>query len=880
MRTSCAAGEEAIMRSPNSVPHKPRYTALCLVLSLLLAVSGVPADAIAEAIDEAAGPQPQELASPEEAPDTTDAVDVQVVSAEVSSEEALPADETSEANTTPISDDALVTDDAAAEEESPGQSQGGVEELVPEEEPEEAIEEGDDAVEDADAIEATDAVEATEEAASNDEDERDAAKSDAAVEADVTPHKFGARGTDDPVAPLTIHDQNEEPDLSAQAALPASYSSVSKGYVTPVRDQNPFGTCWAFSTMAAIESSMLRTGITLGKTKNNLDLSERHLAYFAYNTVADPLGGTTGDSTYCIGDEQYDYLDEGGYSTIAMLTLASWEGVAAESTAPYSALVNDSYGYKTPSFDRLSEVKLANSLARKDFVHVSRSYYVPMSDRADVKRAIQNYGAVQTSYCHSDAFYNYSKGAYYCPYTFNTNHAITIVGWNDNYSKSNFSTKPSSNGAWLVKNSWGTDWGNDGYFWISYADQSLDYNAVAYTVERTSKHQHVYQYDGSASNWSGYLPSGGKIANVFTAKANATGEQLEAVSFVLWDTNVNYSIQIYKNPGLSNPASGTKLLSSPLTGKTTYQGLYKVDLSTPAKLASGNRYSVVITLSKSNGDWISYAVDRTDSVAGFVNKASAKQSYYYAYGSWTDDGVATGANNRIKAYTSDAVVSTTKKTNPMQVSTTAKTVSQTTLISKAVTVAPISVTKAQGTVTYAKSSGSGHLSVNKSTGKVTVKKGTGTGTYSAKVKVKAAGNATYKALTKTVTVKITVKATATKANEKEPNDWYDEANTIKLGVATYGKTDFPDDDFYVLNVSATANYKVTITNDEAENGNLYVWTYDADHDNYGKDFSLDGSIKGRSASQTIKLKKGKNYFWVWGNSSFDQHAYHIKVTKA
>ena len=100
-----------------------------------------------------------------------------------------------------------------------------------------------------------------------------------------------------------------------------------------------------------------------------------------------------------------------------------------------------------------------------------------------------------------------------------------------------------------------------------------------------------------------------------------------------------------------------------------------------------------------------------------------------------------------------------KAANPAKVTVAQKAVKLADVKKKAQAASPISVAKAQGAVTYAKvaSGSSSYLSVNKTTGKVTVKKGTKKGTYTIKVKVSVAGNANYKALTKTVTAKVQVK---------------------------------------------------------------------------------------------------------------------------
>ena len=193
---------------------------------------------------------------------------------------------------------------------------------------------------------------------------------------------------------------------------------------------------------------------------------------------------------------------------------------------------------------------------------------------------------------------------------------------------------PGKNGAWLAKNSYGTGFGDNGYFWISYEEASLNLDeskAYALHLSPTDDFQHIYQYDGTGADCSGTVKSGGSIANVFEAAGNGNGaEAVSGVSFVLNDVNVNYSIQVYtelRNP--ADPTSGNAALASPVTGKTTYMGYYTVNLPKPARVEEGSKFSVVVTLSHENGNDVSYAVDATynDSWARFVNAVKASQSF-------------------------------------------------------------------------------------------------------------------------------------------------------------------------------------------------------------------------------------------------------------
>lgn len=115
------------------------------------------------------------------------------------------------------------------------------------------------------------------------------------------------------VAPrLDVTESNE--GLCQAAAIPAKYDSRDYGYVTPVRNQGKWGTCWAFAAIAAMESTALSHGVA--DNKNTLDMSEYNVAYMAFDdrTFADPLGGTDGDNTYT--DDMTEALSRGGNQTM------------------------------------------------------------------------------------------------------------------------------------------------------------------------------------------------------------------------------------------------------------------------------------------------------------------------------------------------------------------------------------------------------------------------------------------------------------------------------------------------------------------------------------------------------------------------------------
>ena len=179
---------------------------------------------------------------------------------------------------------------------------------------------------------------------------------------------------------------------------------------------------------------------------------------------------------------------------------------------------------------------------------LTNCYRVPLKEQATVKQLIMEYGSGTINFNASGLFYNYENSTFYCydEDINGVNHEVALVGWDDNYPKENCTVDgytPSKNGAWLVKNSWGTEIGNDGYFWISYEDKSINqYPSNFYALDTTEKYNNNYQYDdlsnetvlSNSPNELG-IKSDGYMANVFTAKND--NEVLKAVSFVTSNPN-------------------------------------------------------------------------------------------------------------------------------------------------------------------------------------------------------------------------------------------------------------------------------------------------------------------------------------------------------
>ena len=428
-------------------------------------------------------------------------------------------------------------------------------------------------------------------------------------------------------------------DSVASVSLETSYDARELGILNEVRNQNPWGTCWAFSTLGVMESALIKEGEV---AKGDIDLSERHLAYFVSHTGYDKLGNASGD-TITSSPTTY-YLDKGGNFYYAAMKLMNWHGGAAESEYPYITATD------VPD--------LAAETAQDDIAHIENCFWISTAGNNNsaetiqaVKTMIQQYGCVVWSYYHNNSYLNYNTSAYYNNVNTSTNHAIMVVGWDDNYSKENFVTQPTNDGAWIVRNSWGSSWGDEGYFYISYEDTSLGSGngAAVITANLANDYDNNYFYGNTAAyEWKGYYE---KAAQVYQIKGtSAEKEQVRAISVMFGGINTEYSIQLYKNPQLTdgvvtNPESGEAMLTTPVTGTTSYAGLYTIEIPEKVELSANDYVAVVITFPK--GDGLVYVDTSESSSSGSivweqVHKSAPGHSFYdYGYGTFTD--ASTGA---------------------------------------------------------------------------------------------------------------------------------------------------------------------------------------------------------------------------------------------
>ncbi len=445
----------------------------------------------------------------------------------------------------------------------------------------------------------------------------------------------------------------EEVSPQSTTTLPTAYNSDynAVNYVTPAKSQGSFGMCWAFATIACAEADAIKNH----SAPADLDLSEWHLAYFAYQ--GERAG--TGDSV--TPAEGVNYYEVGGYDYLSACVLSAWVGLADEQVAPYETLENDITA-------TIPEDKMDDS-----------SYYVKNVLMYDVKTqpdivkdAIMEYGAVAISYNASTSYLSSSYAQYCSDTSVVANHEVVIVGWDDDYSRYNFNfmNRPSSDGAWLVKNSWGAEWGLNGYFWLSYEDVTLQGGTV-YDVVPATEYDFNYQHDGGVAQ--SYLENEtycSPVANVFTAKGS---EVIKAVGVTTVDgtdsgkfddDGIPYNLKIYLNPtSLPNGSAGFEFtnLVHEQSGVLLAEGFSTLDLTTPVYLQEGDIFVAVIDTDAfiaCDMETEVKAYDGTGNLITLVYSSAtfeAGQSYYTnSSGVWRDSGAKATYpfNIRVKVFTS------------------------------------------------------------------------------------------------------------------------------------------------------------------------------------------------------------------------------------
>lgn len=336
-------------------------------------------------------------------------------------------------------------------------------------------------------------------------------------------------------------------DTDTSALVPAYFDLREKGRVSQIRNQGTYGTCWAFAATSALESSLLPEEKYLFSV-DNMSMSNSFHA------------------------NQYD----GGEYTMGMAYLAAWQGPVLEKDDPYGDGVSD---------DTLKAVK-----------HVQEMQIIDGKDYEGIKEAVFKYGGVESSLYStirssqdSSVYYNRENSAYCYIGTEKPNHDVVIIGWDDNYPSSNFNTQLEGDGAFICQNSWGSDFGEDGIFYVSYYDTNIGTHNVVYTrVDDTDNYDNIYQSD--LCGWVGKMGYDSEQiygANVFKAKGN---EKLSAAAFYATGANTEYELYVVHDFKNEKSFANREKLASGVVKKAGY---YTIDFD-EQQLKAGEKYAIVL----------------------------------------------------------------------------------------------------------------------------------------------------------------------------------------------------------------------------------------------------------------------------------------------
>ena len=376
-----------------------------------------------------------------------------------------------------------------------------------------------------------------------------------------------------------------------------SFDLRKKKTVTPVRDQMACGSCWAFGSYGSLESFLM-------PQSPQPDFSEKHLVW---NHGFDPGP--------C----------DGGLELMTLAYLARWAGPVKESDCPYD------YSPKWTNCGVSKPVQY----------HVQNAEYFGFEmDKIKEFLTDSEGGAISSSFYWNNNFYNAANAAYYYDGSLGqgVNHTVAIIGWDDNYPNTNFKNTPPENGAFLVKNSWGTAWGNDGYFWVSYSDALFGtQNWAFHNAESTTDYVRLYEYDplGWENTWgcSNGNPTWG--ANIFTAGAN---EKLKAIGFYTAHPNQTVRYAVYVNVATDDPRSGARKVNKLITFPNV--GYHTVKLPAAVSLTKGKRFAVVLKYSPSwSGLYADYVLPTEAKIDDYSSgaTASAHESFISCDGKTWDD---------------------------------------------------------------------------------------------------------------------------------------------------------------------------------------------------------------------------------------------------
>ncbi|MFC2022588.1 C1 family peptidase [Chloroflexota bacterium] len=415
-------------------------------------------------------------------------------------------------------------------------------------------------------------------------------------------------------------DMSHLQDIPVETGIPSplsydpSFDWRTSGDVSAVKDQDPCGTCWIFGTMASLESKIM-----IGVENTEYDFSEQNVA-----CCTDPAW-IRFDSNRCNG---------GGWSWIAADTLAK-KGTRMEYCDEYDGVNINTDDCK----DECVTTKYVTGYCR----------IATTTDAIKGALSNSNYGPVAAAFCWNPAYYDDVTYIYNYPGCIESpNHLICIVGWNDAIGPS---------GAWIVKNSWGTGWGDSGFFYLCYDSGNMSAGeASCFTGYRDyNPSDTLYWLDETyATGAAGALDNPTAwMANVFTIDPGGGGS-LSRVDFWTTSNSATYTIYVYQD---SNPADGLPAALATQSGSCDEAGFYSIPLDPPVLVSSEQTYTIAVRVTTPDYDK-PIPIEAYSSVLGCDPTIQTSRSYISLDGSsWTDIGTTYDWNAVLRGWVTEGAVS-------------------------------------------------------------------------------------------------------------------------------------------------------------------------------------------------------------------------------
>ena len=342
----------------------------------------------------------------------------------------------------------------------------------------------------------------------------------------------------------------------ADIKLPESYDYRKAGRAPQIGNQGSLGTCWAFASLTALESSLLPT--------------DREMFAVDHMTM---------HNSFLLGQ------DEGGEYTMSMAYLLAWQGPVLESEDPYGD------GYSPDNLKPSKHVQEIQVLGPKDYDAVKRAVYLQGGVQSSLFTSMRDYES-------ESVYYNRETNSYCYIGSEQPNHDSVIVGWDDNYPKENFNMELEGDGAFICTNSWGEDFGDQGYFYVSYHDSNIGVHNIVYTgVEPVDNYKKIYQSD--LCGWVGQIGYGQDEAWFANTYRAGKGEDLAAAGFYATDKDTEYEIYVARNLPEAGSHRMEKALNSRtpvVRGKLANAGYYTVPLKEKIRLDDNEKFAIIIKI--------------------------------------------------------------------------------------------------------------------------------------------------------------------------------------------------------------------------------------------------------------------------------------------